>query len=827
MALAVPTDPCRPDQLAEATVRASLTFRHRGSDFSKLSSSLVVTVPTKWAMAPALSLAPNTEAYRSAMRCLLDSNEDSMWWVRGQEWRTTAPAVTSDAGRLRVEYRAHTWADHHGRTDVGPWNLDFGADNWRVRLTPPAALSRALWSEVSVDLDGQAPQWVTPPPGEIDKGKMLRWRDEQSQSWPHLAFAAPLPQHRNAAAGRYPWVLLEGFAWDIAVAGLMLVAARRLQRAATSDRCRKAAWGLQAAAWIAFLLALQGVLVRPGYMMVQEFVDHPVVDHYQDRVVWLVVSLTGLALIAFGRPRRSITWAAFAAAVLSALPVLWPPWFGLPWKFQNADFWPERIGSLWLAAAAAALVFLWLLGVAAALQRIAAASWGRSNDHRMRLHGIGFGLAVVSVTAGIWSLIAAYRFWERLSWLSSTKFENPQGVTYDEGVTDELIDFLVWFGLDWATLVWTANWVISAVALLFALRARALATGASPFAPPKQDRLLILLFFPVAVAPAYGWYAGVPATVLSLLLNLAAVTLLLHLGVRHARLTREVAANTGLNELLTPQDRSHFLQAAGRHRELHAQLRRLEKGQHDEEVLNRASIERMLDRLHRWRVSPFIARPAGLPSRVRLPQSVSPIDVVLCWGPHTSWWDNARETARTAGWLGVPATCVMFWAWSIKDGSWAIVMEQRVGLLAAMYHAGSWQITWMAGGFLLGALWRILPGRQGPTKALFVTLAIAAPVLVHLGLVAMTGQARGVADLGCALLLLVLTITGIRIDVVSFTHERPYWRSPIDLLLSVYQMRHVSVQVAYLLAQVAVVLAIWSQVTSGPDPSQMPHDKSP
>ncbi|MEU9575398.1 DUF6185 family protein [Streptomyces massasporeus] len=834
-ASAAATESCQPHQLTGATAQSSLAFHHRGSDFSKVSSTLIVTLPTNWALASDLLLAPETEAYRSVMRCLLGSNKQSTTWRnRSREWRTEAPVVTSIAdNKLRVKYQAYAWADaltsERGVTEVGAWTLNIGDRAWLVEFTPSLALSQAKWSKISVDLDGRAPRWVKSAPSGIDKNKVLHWRASSQQrpdSWPALTFTPPVPQLWNVASYGYPWNLAEplaSFSWDIVVAVLMFVAAGRLGKAPTSNPCKQAAWGLKAAAWIALVIGVLGITREAAYLVVQHLVDHPVVDSYQDREVWVVTTLLGVALIVFARPRWSVTVTGLAAAVLSALPVISPHWLSLPWRFHSRDFWPERIGAIWLAAAAAALVLLWLLGFVTAMQRIAAASWGRADDHRIRLRSTGVVLAIVAVLAGVWSQVAAYRVWERRMWLSSTDVSSAGDptVSYDNALTEHLIDFNVWFGWDWALLVWGVTWVTSSVAVLFALRARAQLPN-SWFAPRLQDHLLLMLFFPVVLAPAYGWYAGIPAYLVSLLLNLAAAFALLRYGPRYSELARRVAPNTRLDQLLTLQDRSHFIKAARRHRELHAQLRRLEKGQHDEEVLSRARIERMLDRVHHWRVSPSISRPPGVPARARLPESMSPVNVVLSWGTHASWWRNARETARIAGWAGLPASGLIFWAWSIKDGSWVTILEQRIGLLAALAHAGGWQVTWMAGGFLLGALWRVLPGRYGPTKAFFVAAAFTAPMAVHLGLVALSGQAEGVAPLGCALLLLVLTITGIKFDVESFIHERHYWRSPIDLLLSVYQMRHVSVQLAYLLAQVGAILAIWQQVrTGGADSSQV------
>ena len=52
-------------------------------------------------------------------------------------------------------------------------------------------------------------------------------------------------------------------------------------------------------------------------------------------------------------------------------------------------------------------------------------------------------------------------------------------------------------------------------------------------------------------------------------------------------------------------------------------------------------------------------------------------------------------------------------------------------------------------------------------------------------------------------------LSGIALDLDTFSGERRYWQSRLGLLLSVYQMRYYSLQVAYLIAQVIAVISIW------------------
>ncbi|MBA2806041.1 hypothetical protein E0500_000805 [Streptomyces sp. KM273126] len=121
------------------------------------------------------------------------------------------------------------------------------------------------------------------------------------------------------------------------------------------------------------------------------------------------------------------------------------------------------------------------------------------------------------------------------------------------------------------------------------------------------------------------------------------------------------------------------------------------------------------------------------------------------------------------------------------------------------------QANWAAAGFVLGALWRQLPGRRGPTKALTLSLVYAAPVAQH-WITRAFDQFFGNWALDVALTLLILTVTVVAMDIDTFRQEGHYWPTKAALLLSVYQLRTASVQVAFFVAQLVALVSIWQQL---------------
>jgi hypothetical protein len=111
---------------------------------------------------------------------------------------------------------------------------------------------------------------------------------------------------------------------------------------------------------------------------------------------------------------------------------------------------------------------------------------------------------------------------------------------------------------------------------------------------------------------------------------------------------------------------------------------------------------------------------------------------------------------------------------------------------------------------------RLLPGRRGYTRALAMWLVLVIPVTLDSLITYLLAEDPYMFWLiSQAALLPLLTVTGIAMDMETFRGERLYWRSRPKLLLSVYQWRSASVQIAFTLAQVVAVVGLWQQLKGG------------
>ncbi|MFD0351106.1 DUF6185 family protein [Kitasatospora aburaviensis] len=194
---------------------------------------------------------------------------------------------------------------------------------------------------------------------------------------------------------------------------------------------------------------------------------------------------------------------------------------------------------------------------------------------------------------------------------------------------------------------------------------------------------------------------------------------------------------------------------------------------------------------------------------------MTPVDVALSFGPHDSWWENGRRAASLAGIVGIPASGVMLWEDFIKGDAWVTTLYTYLGLPSVVTSFLAWEVTWAGAGFTLGVLWRLLPGRRGPARALSLGIAFALPVAIDILVRHLLDQPLGNTAVAASLMLFVLTLTSLQMDIDTFHGERQYWPTRVGLLFSVYQMRAFSVQVAYLVAQVVAMLTIWQFFSSG------------
>ncbi|MEU0059290.1 DUF6185 family protein, partial [Streptomyces sp. NPDC006334] len=237
-------------------------------------------------------------------------------------------------------------------------------------------------------------------------------------------------------------------------------------------------------------------------------------------------------------------------------------------------------------------------------------------------------------------------------------------------------------------------------------------------------------------------------------------------------------------------DRADVLRLARRFRERQTRLSQLSTSNLGERSAERQSIEAEIDRLDQ-----------------ALPTGVRPADLPFACGPMATWWGNARRGAVNACLIGLPATGLLYWVYAVKGDSWRLYAENAAGFVWIVVEILTWQIWWIVGGFFLGALWRDLPGRHGPAKALFVTLAFAIPATVDFLIVQAVGGAMPQLIGQIAAFGSVMTCTGLMMDLQTFQNERRYWPTNASLVAYVYQMRFATI--AFFLAQLLALATLW------------------
>ncbi|MFF1293351.1 MULTISPECIES: DUF6185 family protein [unclassified Streptomyces] len=200
------------------------------------------------------------------------------------------------------------------------------------------------------------------------------------------------------------------------------------------------------------------------------------------------------------------------------------------------------------------------------------------------------------------------------------------------------------------------------------------------------------------------------------------------------------------------------------------------QGLFGDEPPERQALEGRLDDLHDW--------PAAgpLPFPDRLPAQVSVVDVALALGPRNTWWANGIRGVRCALVPGLLAAVLSTWAGFVRGEAWRDTLLDLFGLPGMALGIVYWLSTWVGGGFFLGALWRVLPGRRGAVKEIPVVLAFSVPLALDALFGWFTQEGAANLALYAATMLLVLTVTGIALDLDTFRGERRYWQSRLGLL---------------------------------------------
>ncbi|MGW1195294.1 DUF6185 family protein [Streptomyces sp. NPDC002536] len=797
---------CHSEQLAAARTEAELSLVNHGHALVEASGRMDIRVPITWPYANDLLLSESSDAYRHAMGCLLRGPEPAL---RQDEWRPHSPRVDAEAQWVKVRYDTLFWFNKPGATLTGPWSVDVRTTHWSMALTPSPALKNSRWARVRLDLGGLDVSQVSPRPTTAGKGH-LTWtglspdRRVTIQVTPPWQRAWAVKVNSRTAS----WLVANAAGettWWLGTSAVVVFAALRARRQPSGDELTEQErssstallrWGLLKACMGVAILLLYGVLLD----LAGQGPHSPLND--AARWLMLIGFLVGWGLAAVARPRTSVLVACSLVAAAGGLVTAVPSLFGLPPSFtgiKSLSFSALVV----LSAMNAALLWLWFTGLmlwawslahAGGLLKPSSAPW--------RLRRIGTWTAGAALLFLGWAVWADERSWQRVSWLT-----NRNAPTYFPQYQAYLGRLLVNAASQTAMWCYAHTWVLTGLAVVALLRARDLGLRVPFASPTKLDRLLLAVFFAIVVAWRQGSYAGSQVLAgLWLVLDITALYGLLAVGQRRAVLNQHFEGFEGapaLGESITEAARNDLIARARRYRELASVLRSMEQG-HAEGALSRHAVEKELSGLHRWRP----AAGSEDAARAFLPSQITVVDVALSWGPHAKWWDNARRAALLAAAFGLPGSMIIVWLIYSPEHQWMRTGQYFFGAPDVVWAFLSSELTWAGAGLVLGALWRLLPGRRGPARAL--SLVIAYALLIGLGCVGnlITDQGLGTGIFGIVLMLPVLTLTSLAMDADTFRSERRFWPNRVGLLLSVYQIRSFSAQIAYVLVQLVAVLTV-------------------
>lgn len=819
-------DICRADRLGARVTHADIRFRLHGRTFVEVESDMTVKVPTeKWPLADDLTLSEESSRYRTAMRCLLRGQDKS---TRSQEWRFHEPQVTARRAWVTVQYDALAWIDNVGTVRLGPWDIHVDAkENWKILLRPPTTLQRARWEHIGIGLGGLDAERISEPASSTD-GNSLVWTEKPARG---VEVDVDPPWQRALALRNKQslWSTAGIASWWVCASVVIALAALRVPRpnspgvpGGPGEHSRR---GLGGCVDSPTQVVLQwAVLSAAVALTVLLLISRPVIPIEPELRAHISLA-TGLALVLVARPwcctalsagpegvhrrqaRTVIVATASLVAAIGSLVVLTSQFFD-PWVSLKTEAPPTATGLVGLALLGLATLWLWLAAMVSWAWRFAREGglegrkwkkkWADAPVRCVAVVGALQAVAAGAMLACFWW--ANERQWKRATWLIDQSHTSAHDINVSK--------FLTTFPLTGLTWLYAYTWMLTGIALVALLRYRVKGPKTHSdrrqyelsLGPDKADLLLTAAVFAFVVGLRNVSFAGSSALYgVWLPLNILSLYAVLYVGRRWSVLG-EAEDRFRIERMNTEKHRRVLLKKAHKYRNLHHQLYLVDHGR--AEGVKREDLEDQLSELRQWLVSEY--------EESSLPDQISVLDVALAWGPEGYWWRNARHAASLAFCFGIPASAALVWLLHLKDyRKWTLTLHDPIGFPEIVANFITYQVAWAGAGFVLGALWRLLPGRRGPVRALSLTVAYAIPVCLGALLSHITDTELGYTFLNVLLILTILTLTSLWMDTGTFSEERQFWPTRFGLLLSVYQLRGLSAQVAYLLAQVTVAIGIW------------------
>lgn len=831
---------CRADQINNSHVKATIQFKPHEGEYVKVVSDMTVDVPMKeWHQARDLAFNTKSPEYQRAMRCLL---QGQYYHQHKQEWRSHEPKVTTKDDKVTVQYESYAWIKNHDLILLGPWEIKrFKAETWEIRLRPPT-LQQIPWAEVTAELEDLKFDDRSGNSSSIEN-HILKWSNQPPDN---IRFDVELPWQRDwiLSYGQSYWSLLGVAAWWVCASAVIALAAFRAQQAYASPvlRMRGPGWRVgfiggwrgetpvrpvlqwalfSGAVALMLILIINTKLLEPRWRafvcipagLALVLVARPWSRGMESRASHVRADEATVPDPARRRQARAVIVTASTVAALGLLVVLSPGLFGLSQHLEPQE--SIALGRTGLALKGLATVWLWLAAMVAWAWRfvreggLVRASWALKYDRApvRWTAAVGVLLGGAAGVLLVCNLKSSERQWKRFNWL--TEQSETAHKDYIKYINGNLINF-AFTDLLW---IFSCSWFLTGIALISLLhfRVQAQRTRAGhkqeqlPLGPNRPELALTVVIFAFTAGLRGATFVGINAQyAVWFLLNICSLALVLAVGWKRSVL-KQLGQHFYAQGLDTHEHREELMTKAHQYRNLNHQAYLLDHGRAT--GITNYQLEARLHKLRQWLV-------AGCGPKKNPPNQISVLEAALAWGPEDHWWYNALRAARLAFTFGLPASGALVYLNVHGSWNWTRILYEPVRIPEVVVSAISYQVAWAGAGFVLGALWRLLPGRRGTVRAWSLAVAYILPAGLGFLFIRLT-DFISIADaaknlvLFSLLMLIVLTLTGIWMDTGTFSEERQFWPSRFSLLLSIYQVRGFSGQVAWILTQVAAIAAIF------------------